>query len=645
VRRTGEESETKPSQSPRLQSANQMVALDVLSQLQQCNLHAGDPIDTVELRGKYNKSQQAILPPLRFLADPDRRIVESRAGGHGGWFIPNTAPSPQKVQDVIDEINSSEFGRGRRNRRTEHEKRKKSDVETFIQALWTYRRVAKVLQARIEDRTYPSTDPLPTPETIAGEFGVDIRVTQSAVWHLVRTGQARVEKIGGTLIVTPLHPDKRAPFVEDDNPIHQQYKRIAWEILKKILSGEYQPGQRLPTMNVLAEEFRVSTVPIVQAMELLGGLVARKHGHGIWITNQHPDDALIAKIKQSDMDAPPLGTGALDLLFTDENYLRKTVYYLYRLIFDGELPPGGAIPQNLDWSHYPGNSPVTGTYRRARAILRELDLVDIKIPIGASVVNPLPSTLYMEALGKALLSTTESKVKATRKPRIAKEKRATASKSTRKRKTTPADTDKTPTDAQTTVKIITSFSPRRSEIIDLAAPPGAGLREPDEEEPWAVTIRERGDTPLEEITTHLRRPPAFIANLLGINIADEVNEIRTRRFVQTTSTTYLHNVDYYYVPVDWLSEIEISPPNYTTYIPLINIQKINEGRNLNHQIIQQNAVPALAQMFDIPDGDPLLVNIFTYLRSETPKAPKTPFAVRILTQARNRGAKTIFVRT
>jgi len=55
------------------------------------------------------------------------------------------------------------------------------------------------------------------------------------------------------------------------------YRRVASVLRRRITSGEWQPGDRLPALDALVEEFRVGRVTVRHALDLLAdeGLIAR----------------------------------------------------------------------------------------------------------------------------------------------------------------------------------------------------------------------------------------------------------------------------------------------------------------------------------------------------------------------------------
>ncbi|MDA8137036.1 MAG: GntR family transcriptional regulator [Desulfobacteraceae bacterium] len=69
------------------------------------------------------------------------------------------------------------------------------------------------------------------------------------------------------------------------------YSRVATMIRHKILSGQYRPGQRLPTEDELVESYGVSRITIRGAMAILetNGLINRTRGRGTFVAEVIPE--------------------------------------------------------------------------------------------------------------------------------------------------------------------------------------------------------------------------------------------------------------------------------------------------------------------------------------------------------------------
>ena len=64
------------------------------------------------------------------------------------------------------------------------------------------------------------------------------------------------------------------------------YLRVAEELVKKVTSGEYGPGDRLPSEHDLMEEYRVSRTTAIAALDELVGahLAYRVQGKGTFVS-------------------------------------------------------------------------------------------------------------------------------------------------------------------------------------------------------------------------------------------------------------------------------------------------------------------------------------------------------------------------
>ncbi len=79
-----------------------------------------------------------------------------------------------------------------------------------------------------------------------------------------------------------------------------KYKFVSSELKKRILAGNFTPGQRLPSEIELAREFGVSRVITRQAVQMLEreGYVSRKKGSGTFVNELTPDFKPIHKLRQ-----------------------------------------------------------------------------------------------------------------------------------------------------------------------------------------------------------------------------------------------------------------------------------------------------------------------------------------------------------
>jgi len=92
------------------------------------------------------------------------------------------------------------------------------------------------------------------------------------------------------------------------------YSRMATIIQYKITSGQYEPGERLPTEEELAQNFGVSKITVRNALSILeaGGLIVRSRGKGTFVADAIPDTkqnvhtSLISMVMLADSRIKPL---------------------------------------------------------------------------------------------------------------------------------------------------------------------------------------------------------------------------------------------------------------------------------------------------------------------------------------------------
>ena len=67
------------------------------------------------------------------------------------------------------------------------------------------------------------------------------------------------------------------------------YRQVAGDLREKINSGEFNPGDKLPSERVLVDTYGVSRITIREAVGLLRseGLVSAEHGKGVFIRPPH----------------------------------------------------------------------------------------------------------------------------------------------------------------------------------------------------------------------------------------------------------------------------------------------------------------------------------------------------------------------
>lgn len=83
-----------------------------------------------------------------------------------------------------------------------------------------------------------------------------------------------------------------------------KYQEIAEDLRKRIRSGEFAPGAKLPTEDDLRDEYRASRNTIRQAVEILAreGLVARRQGQGTFVTPKVDPFVVIQSTKTPGID-------------------------------------------------------------------------------------------------------------------------------------------------------------------------------------------------------------------------------------------------------------------------------------------------------------------------------------------------------
>ena len=64
------------------------------------------------------------------------------------------------------------------------------------------------------------------------------------------------------------------------------YSRLYHALRERLVSGEWRPGDRIPTIRQLGELYGVSRITVVQALDTLArdGLLSRWQGKGVFVT-------------------------------------------------------------------------------------------------------------------------------------------------------------------------------------------------------------------------------------------------------------------------------------------------------------------------------------------------------------------------
>ncbi|GAA2773924.1 GntR family transcriptional regulator [Saccharopolyspora taberi] len=139
----------------------------------------------------------------------------------------------------------------------------------------------------------------------------------------------------------------------DDRPRHVQ---IAAHLRSRILSGDYEPGTKLPSTPKLMEWFDAASVTVQRAISMLKaeGFATSRAGAGVYVRNRQPFVVDVAnyyapspggykyELLEVDEVAPPADVAQVFGLAEGETaILRKRV-----MRYDGE-------PVEMSWSYYP----------------------------------------------------------------------------------------------------------------------------------------------------------------------------------------------------------------------------------------------------------------------------------------------------
>ncbi|MDG4798670.1 winged helix-turn-helix domain-containing protein [Micromonospora sp. WMMD1082] len=68
------------------------------------------------------------------------------------------------------------------------------------------------------------------------------------------------------------------------------YREVAEDLATRINSGEYPPGERLPTYKEFADLYSVSVTTVQRAIIILQdrGLIVGLQGRGLWVAEEPP---------------------------------------------------------------------------------------------------------------------------------------------------------------------------------------------------------------------------------------------------------------------------------------------------------------------------------------------------------------------
>lgn len=122
------------------------------------------------------------------------------------------------------------------------------------------REFADLLKAEIEEFRKPGDLLLPTTMT-AEQYGVTVWIARGAMHLLSREGViASYSRMGYYVAARDGTPLRR--------PVPLQ-RVIADELRRKILDGDYEPQEKLPSLRQLAHKYGSSTAPVRRAIEIL----------------------------------------------------------------------------------------------------------------------------------------------------------------------------------------------------------------------------------------------------------------------------------------------------------------------------------------------------------------------------------------
>lgn len=110
------------------------------------------------------------------------------------------------------------------------------------------------------------------------------------------------------------------------------YFRLRQAIRERIVSGEWAPGQQIPTIRELCTIFGVSRITVVEALGALAqeGLISRQQGRGIFVT------------------APKVELGPVRLTSFTEETIRRGHVASSRLLGLGRLPAPTDLASKLE---------------------------------------------------------------------------------------------------------------------------------------------------------------------------------------------------------------------------------------------------------------------------------------------------------
>ncbi|SCD47031.1 regulatory protein, gntR family [Streptomyces sp. BpilaLS-43] len=158
------------------------------------------------------------------------------------------------------------------------------------------------------------------------------------------------------------------PLDEDSRP---PYLQAAEALRDAILNGEFRPGERLPSANVLGDRFGVSSSTVQNALRVLKreGLVYSQLGRGSYVSTSigGSDEGAESDQDEADVEGPDW---PLDVIRNDDARppYAQVADILRREIVEGAYPPGSQLPpaREIQERFKVANSTAQNAYRRLK---------------------------------------------------------------------------------------------------------------------------------------------------------------------------------------------------------------------------------------------------------------------------------------
>ncbi|MFI1508678.1 GntR family transcriptional regulator [Streptomyces sp. NPDC020597] len=158
------------------------------------------------------------------------------------------------------------------------------------------------------------------------------------------------------------------PLDEDSRP---PYLQAAEALRDAILNGEFRPGERLPSANVLRERFGVSSSTVQNALRVLKqeGLVYSQLGRGSYVSASAGQNAGSADDDYGDTESEG-PDWPLDVIRNDDGRppYAQVADILRREITEGTYPPGSQLPpaREIQERFKVANSTAQNAYRHLK---------------------------------------------------------------------------------------------------------------------------------------------------------------------------------------------------------------------------------------------------------------------------------------